>query len=469
MRLFHYSHDSGIVCQVCYRTIDGNAETLVSHIDRQHRRLGIQLRKAEASHFVSKISNLSNGGPKKEKKAYHCYQYGRIALKRNNLNKLHSNSEETGCVKWDIAECVALEDSLGRLTLHSSPSMSFFQSQIPLWLPDIYGTKAEVTKSVNVNKPQFRERLRNKIKALRLCAECYRTRVIKTGLFEKNQRRYLPYSFYNKVRNGTYSNDAPYVYGSLFCPSVGDTNALPAPDLTAPKIIDMTDKQELELKIHLGDGKFTIVKIVNASCRTELVNAVVRLGNDAAANTNFEKGHVRKMRDLGRMFRFGYNWKNNDFYPTCRGLDTQGIIKEVAGHVTELLLDHFRSDLLEILSAENEEGRHPIDIMRLLGSKIMLSVDLVNSCHLDIFDKSRSVAIWTESIPGSTENWYFILPYVSFRGSCGVAIKLFHGCSISWDARVLYHCSTFTNNSQHGHAYGCMFGSCAGSAGSQSE
>ena len=209
---------------------------------------------------------------------------------------------------------------------------------------------------------------------------------------------------------------------------------------------------------------------MNVAYESKLVDAVVKLGNAAAApNTKFEEGHVRKWKDLGRMFGFGYNWKNVDFYTTSRDPDTQGIIEEVAAHGADFLLEHFSAELHEILSAESEDGRHPIDIMGLIGSKIMLSVDLVNSCHLDINDKSRSVAIWVESIPGSTENWYFILPHVSFRGSCGVVIKLFHGCAISWDATVLYHCSTFSKNAQGGHAYGCMFGSCVGTNDAEAE
>ena len=327
-------------------------------------------------------------------------------------------------------------------------------------MPDIYGTAKEVEKGIS--QPSARRRLRDKIKQFNLRVGYYRTkREAKKRFFGKGKRQYLPFSFYRKVRKEPYSTDEDYVYGSIFRPSLDDENGLPVQDLSAPKIIDLTDKQELELEIRLGGGKVTTVKIVNASDRRRLLDAVVQLG-DTAAESKFKKGHVRKKRDLGRMFGFGFNWDNLKLYSTCRDLATQEIIKNVCSHAEELFFDHFPSELWEILGSEAAQGRIEIEGMGLVGSKIMLSVDLVNSCHLDVNDKSRSVAIWVESIPGSTENWYFILPYVSFRGSCGVAIKLFHGCAISWDATVLYHCSTFSKNAQGGHAYGCMFGSCVG-------
>jgi hypothetical protein len=471
--VYEYSHGNGIVCRVCRSKLECDAEKLAHHCNERHNCFQASLSISDVGQFAGRVSDLSKDGTKTIHKGFHCYQCERVAKKKANLNRLHSDAElSSGCTKRDISECLLLEDSLGRLSLHLGPKVNYFQSQDPLWLPDIFGTKKEVEKSIT--KPTFRERLRRKITQFCLRARSYKIRRGKANIyFGTGKRHYVPFTFYKQVRKDTdtdtNNNNEAYVYGSPYCPSVDDIDGLPTPDSTAPKIIDMTYKQELNLEIHLGDLIFTTVKIVNASSRTGIIDAVVRLGNAAAANTKFKDGHVRKRKDLGRMYGFGFNWKNKDFYPTCRDPATQEIMKDVASHATDLLLEYFPSELHEIIAAESDEGRDPIEILGLIGSKIMLSVNLVNASHLDVNDKSRSVAIWVESVPGSTENWYFILPNVSFRGSCGVAIKLFHGCMICWDATALYHCSTFSTNMQGGHAYGCMFGSCVGTNDAEAE
>ena len=252
--LLHYSHDTGIVCPNCKHKLNGcNANSLAAHLKSRH---GIRLPKATAQQYATKVSALSDAGPKKEKAGFHCYECGKVALERCNLDQIHSNPEKSGCVNRDICECLLLEDSVGRLSLHSVPAVSYLQSQHPLWLPDIYSTKTEVVDSTT--KATYRERLRNKIKDIRLRVEAYRTRRAKAeNLFKKGRRHYVPFTFYNEVRKGKYSKEGHYVYGSIFCPSVDDANGLPTPDSTAPKIIDMTNKKELVLKIHLGDGTFT--------------------------------------------------------------------------------------------------------------------------------------------------------------------------------------------------------------------
>ena len=55
--------------------------------------------------------------------------------------------------------------------------------------------------------------------------------------------------------------------------------------------------------------------------------------------------------------------------------------------------------------------------------------------------------MWLEDIPGTGTNWYLILPNVcgvrpDGTPFCGVAIKLHHGVAISFDGRVVRHCTT---------------------------
>ena len=82
-----------------------------------------------------------------------------------------------------------------------------------------------------------------------------------------------------------------------------------------------------------------------------------------------------------------------------------------------------------------------------VGYTIDTSVDLGNSSHLDLNDASQGFSVFTEEKPGCASNWYFVLPNLHGRtldGSeyNGVAIKLYHGTAISWDGRVVRHCTS---------------------------
>ncbi|KAI2500230.1 hypothetical protein MHU86_14237 [Fragilaria crotonensis] len=60
----------------------------------------------------------------------------------------------------------------------------------------------------------------------------------------------------------------------------------------------------------------------------------------------------------------------------------------------------------------------------------------------------RGFSVWTEDFPNSNKTWYFVLPNLrgqfpdSDREYQGVAIKLAHGVLISWDGRVVRHCTS---------------------------
>ena len=82
-----------------------------------------------------------------------------------------------------------------------------------------------------------------------------------------------------------------------------------------------------------------------------------------------------------------------------------------------------------------------------VGYTIDTSTDLGNSSHLDLNDASQGLSVFTEEKPGCASNWYFVLPNLYGRRSDGseydgVAIKLYHGTAISWDGRVVRHCTS---------------------------
>lgn len=66
------------------------------------------------------------------------------------------------------------------------------------------------------------------------------------------------------------------------------------------------------------------------------------------------------------------------------------------------------------------------------------SVDLANPAHIDPEDRSRSYAVWVLSEPmvPAPQSWFFLMPDV------GLAIELWEGVVISWDGRVVRHCTS---------------------------
>jgi hypothetical protein len=78
-----------------------------------------------------------------------------------------------------------------------------------------------------------------------------------------------------------------------------------------------------------------------------------------------------------------------------------------------------------------------------------MSVDLVNASHFDVNDASQGFSVWTEKMPGLADNWYFVMPNLhelSVDGKAfeGVAIKLCHSMAISWDGRIIWHCTSLS-------------------------
>ncbi len=88
---------------------------------------------------------------------------------------------------------------------------------------------------------------------------------------------------------------------------------------------------------------------------------------------------------------------------------------------------------------------------RRVGYTVDMSVNLGNLSHFDVHDASQGFTVWAEEVPGCGENWFLVLPNVhglkrdrvtKFRG---MAVKLGHGVAISWDGRVIRHCTSMSH------------------------
>ena len=116
----------------------------------------------------------------------------------------------------------------------------------------------------------------------------------------------------------------------------------------------------------------------------------------------------------------------------------------------------FPDVLAVIQDAEGDTGLSPVSSMGepgnmlRVGFTIDMSVDLGNSSHYDVGDVSQGFSVWTEEVPGLASNWYFVMPNLYGIGNDGnpfngMAVKLHHGTAISWDSRVIRHCTSLTS------------------------
>jgi hypothetical protein len=85
---------------------------------------------------------------------------------------------------------------------------------------------------------------------------------------------------------------------------------------------------------------------------------------------------------------------------------------------------------------EMQHHLHQSDVSSKHGLYWAGAKNLGNAAHID-HDASRTYALWVARHGNSTQSrsWWFLLP------RHGVAIEIFHGTYISWDARHVEHCT----------------------------
>ena len=205
------------------------------------------------------------------------------------------------------------------------------------------------------------------------------------------------------------------------------------------------------------------MKIRSAAGDESLMARVVELGDSMP-----KKGNCRgDVGDIGDMFAVGYKSKaRKEIYKPTKNAATKQAMIHLSKEVVPFLRMHYQDVLSDIQRAEQAGAKAPA-LLEMggvdgPGSSIMLSRNLGNSSHFDNSDGSNSCSIWAEKNVGMATNWFFVLPNMSINGSKGVVIKLRHGVSISWDGRVVRHCSSVTAVGKTNDVYGCMFGSCRG-------
>ena len=259
-------------------------------------------------------------------------------------------------------------------------------------------------------------------------------------------------------------------------------------------IVDVTNGGggvDIEIAIHgppLTDGdafkrtamveQTTLVEVrhvmgLNSAC--DILQPIVSCGDVLHCSNSL--GVRKKGGDRGHMIPIGCRvdprTTEDDFYVATNLLQSQSEpyllemsdVLEYVGQVMFVGTQRVMRDL------ERSAQQVPCDDMRGKHDCGMctqdFSINLTNSSHYDVGDASRGYAVWVEggAVRGKSGNdgWYFVLPNVVVvsgqeGGECekgGIAIRLGHGVTISWDGRVLRHCTSQPiAMSQEGNRFG---------------
>lgn len=236
----------------------------------------------------------------------------------------------------------------------------------------------------------------------------------------------------------------------------------------AYKFIDLSStprNHRLTIELEVQDGeelKTPNMEIINAASEVNLFDSLRRLGIAYPPRGNCRQ----RSGDLGEMYAYGYkSMKHKQMYEkTTRTVSKE--LTESSPLVHAYMKEHLPDVLEEIKAAERELGTVP-PIPEMGGEESCPSVsgngtrDLANAPHKDKKDKSRCAAFWCEEQPGTAKGWNLIFPNASIDGSKGVVIKLFDGIVVSWDGRLLQHCSSAFKVGENNHVYGIWYGCCA--------
>lgn len=221
----------------------------------------------------------------------------------------------------------------------------------------------------------------------------------------------------------------------------------------------------------IGILRQSVVKIRYPSATAETLSSLDCLVSNGMAliARSTSRGTVRSGKgDLGNMFALGSHadQRCTSMIPysgnVVSGEDT---IQRAVMSMSRLGSTCFPMALRVIQDLERDSGLTSLTYMiknvhrrkpyngppmaHMVGMSMDVSNNLSNSSHYDIHDASVGFAVWTEKHAGTSKNWYFVLPNV--YGRCeqihgghfnGVAIRLRHGMAISWDGRVIRHCTS---------------------------
>ena len=214
---------------------------------------------------------------------------------------------------------------------------------------------------------------------------------------------------------------------------------------------------KLDLNIRMKDGSITILKVRDLSSEVEALTEIKKF-NDRCNKQSIVRGGSQ---DNGQMYAFGRFRKDKNYVSMTQN-DEMNIRQYI--EVSKLLLEkYFKNELQEIRDADRAQGVVPLESMcgeNGISSYCLVSKDLVNAAHYDL-DTSVGISVFNEKIPGTAKDWYFILPNTVLADGNkqeAIIIRLFDACTLSWDGRVVFHCTGTLEVGKGNHLYGNYWG-----------
>ena len=174
--------------------------------------------------------------------------------------------------------------------------------------------------------------------------------------------------------------------------------------------------------------------------------------------TRSSRGGARgKGADFGTMHAIGTHVELDGVTTVpyrANGLVPERLLRNMVVSLSQVGRRCFPQVYSVIRDTESDSGLSPVEPMdgidgQSVGYTIDMSVDLGNASHFDVHDASQGFSVWTEDLRRCGSNWFFVMPNIHGRGPdgapfAGVAIRLTHGVAISWDGRVIRHCTSLS-------------------------
>ena len=198
-----------------------------------------------------------------------------------------------------------------------------------------------------------------------------------------------------------------------------------------------------------GDMELRIARKMSSLSKITRCNAAIRRGMRASSGVRSAGGDVGCMHAIGMRVE-GDGISINPF--AANGKVPESVLQDMVAAlccVGRLCCP----DLMHLIKTLDSDSGVPVMSPMdgvggdWVGRTVHMSVNLGNSSHNGVNDFSQGFAVRTEEKPGKASNWYFILPNVHGTRAdgtrfSGLAVRLYHGVAISWDGRVLRHCTS---------------------------
>jgi hypothetical protein len=219
-------------------------------------------------------------------------------------------------------------------------------------------------------------------------------------------------------------------------------------------VLDVRDEAACRVKLNVtlpeADPKLdrpvpetTEIIVIDARSDTRCIEDLTEL-SDIVQHTKGNNNCRQKEKVDGKMTVLGWSKieKKEMFKPTRRICVRQSLKRVTREMACQMRL--VCPEMWSTFSEYNIPGKDPLMGGAFgAGQQMVCSENLGNAAHIDVNDKSRTYAKWTKNrYCPKVKMWYLLFPNLSYKGSHGVAIKLFHGAAVSWDGRLVRHCTT---------------------------